>query len=328
MPHAIRIHEHGGPEVLRWQEVDVGEPGPLEVRLRQTAIGVNFIDTYHRTGLYPLPSLPHGIGQEAAGVIEAVGDNVSGLGEGDRVTYAGAGGPGSYAETRVVPADRVVKLPDGIDDETAAAMMLKGMTVEYLVRRCFPVREGQTVLWHAAAGGVGLLACQWLKHLGATVLGTVGSDEKAELARAHGCDHTIVYTREDFVSRVHEITGGAGVPVVYDSVGRATFPQSLDCLQPRGLFVGFGNASGKPDPFDMGLLAHKGSLYVTRPTLFTYNATREELLQSAQALFEVVQSGVVKVEINQHWPLANAADCHRALESRETSGSTVLTTDR
>ncbi|MFW6067065.1 MAG: quinone oxidoreductase family protein [Myxococcota bacterium] len=323
MARAIRIHEHGGPEVMRLEEVDVGAPGPGHVRLRHTAVGVNFIDTYHRTGLYPVP-LPHGLGVEAAGAVEAVGEGVTEWKEGDRVAYVGAGGPGAYADRRIVPADRLVDLPAGIDDATAAAMMLKGMTVEYLIRRCYPVRRGQTVLLHAAAGGVGLIACQWLASLGATVIGTVGSDEKAELARAHGCHHPVVYTREDFVSRVREITGGEGVPVVYDSVGRATFPQSLDCLAPRGMFVGFGNASGKPEPFDMGLLAQKGSLYLTRPTLFTYTEAREDLLESAHALFDVVRSGAVKIRVSQRWPLAEAAECHRALEGRRTTGSSIL----
>jgi NADPH2:quinone reductase len=323
MAHAIRIHAHGGPEQLRFEEVAIGEPGPGEVRVRQRAVGVNFIDTYHRTGLYPVPSLPSGLGSEAAGVIEALGEGVTDLQAGQRVAYA-TGPLGAYAERRLVPADRVVPLPDGIDEEVAAAAMLKGMTVEYLVRRTYPVRAGETVLWHAAAGGVGLIACQWLKHLGATVIGTVSSDEKAALARAHGCDHTIVYTREDFVARVREITNGARVPVVYDSVGRSTFPASLDCLRPRGMFVGFGNASGKPDPFDMGVLAQKGSLYLTRPTLMTYTASREELLASAAALFDVIRSGAVKIEVNQRFALKDAAAAHRALEGRATTGSTIL----
>src|SRR5690606_9607270 len=254
MPHAIRIHRHGGPEVLSYEEVEVGAPGPGEVLVRHRAVGINFVDTYVRSGLYPVPSLPSGIGWGAAGVVEAVGDGVDDLSVGQRVAYA-TGPLGAYAERRIVPADRLVPLPDAIADEVAAASMLKGMTVEYLVRRTYPVKAGETVLWHAAAGGVGLIACQWLKHLGATVIGTVSSDEKAELARAHGCDHTIVYTREDFVARARAITGGAGLPVVYDSVGRATFPASLDCLRPRGMFVSFGNASGKPDPFDMAVLA-------------------------------------------------------------------------
>jgi NADPH:quinone reductase len=293
--------------------------------VRHTAVGVNFIDTYHRTGLYPLPELPHALGMEAAGVVEAVGEGVTELAAGDRVAYVH--GPGAYAEARNVPAERLVPLPDPIAEETAAAMMLKGMTVEYLVRRAYPVQPGDTVLLHAAAGGVGLIACQWLRHLGATVIGTVGSEAKAELARAHGCHHPIVYTRDDFVARVRALTAGEGVPVVYDSVGRATFPASLDCLRPRGTFVGFGNASGKPGPFDMGILAQKGSLYLTRPTLFTYTRTRAELLESAGALFDVVRQGVVRVEVRQRWPLAQAAEAHRALEARATTGSTVLTVD-
>jgi NADPH:quinone reductase len=325
MTRAIRIHAHGGPEVLRFEQVPLDPPGPGEAQVRHTAVGVNFIDTYHRTGLYPLPSLPHGLGMEAAGVVEAVGEGVDGVRPGDRVAYVH--GPGAYAEARNVPADRLVELPAQIADDVAAAMMLKGMTVEYLVRRCYRVQKGDTVLLHAAAGGVGLLACQWLRHLGATVIGTVGSEAKAALARAHGCDHPVVYTREDFVARVRELTGGEGVAVVYDSVGRATFPASLDCLRPRGTFVGFGNASGKPDAFDMGLLAQKGSLYVTRPTLFTYTRTREELLESAHALFDVVGQGVVRVNVRQRWPLAETAEAHRALEGRATTGSSVLTVD-
>jgi NADPH:quinone reductase len=323
MALTMRIHEHGSPEVLRADDVSLEPPAPGHAQVRHTAVGLNFIDTYHRTGLYPVPALPHALGMEAAGVVEAVGDGVTEVGVGDRVAYVH--GPGAYAEVRNLPAERLVKLPAEVPDETAAAAMLKGMTAEFLVRRCYPVQRGDTVLLHAAAGGVGLIACQWLRHLGATVIGTVGSDAKAELARAHGCEHPIVYTREDFVARVHEITGGQGVPVVYDSVGKATFPRSLDCLRPRGTFVGFGNASGKPDPFEMGLLAQKGSLYLTRPTLFTYTRTRDELLESARALFDVIRSGAVKVEVNQRWPLARVAEAHRALEARETTGCTVLT---
>ncbi len=323
MTHAIRIHEQGGPEVLRFEEVEVEAPAPGEATVRHTAVGLNFIDTYHRTGLYSVPRLPSGIGMEAAGVVEALGEGVDNLAVGQRVAYAG--GPlGAYSERRNLPAHRLVPLPDGVSDEAAAAGMLKGMTVEYLVRRTYPVQAGDTVLWHAAAGGVGLIACQWLRHLGATVIGTVSSDEKAELARAHGCDHTILYTRESFVDRVLEITGGAKVPVVFDSVGRATFPASLDCLRPRGMFVGFGNASGKPDPFDMQVLSQKGSLYLTRPTLMTYTAEREDLLASARALFDVIEAGAVKIEVRQRFPLKDAAEAHRALESRATTGSTVL----
>ncbi len=323
MRHAIRIHETGGPEVLTGEAVEVGAPGPGEVRLEQTAVGLNFIDVYHRTGLYPLPALPTAIGMEAAGQVEQVGEGVNDLKPGDRVAYA-APPPGAYAEARIMPADRLVKLPDDISDLQAAAMMLQGMTVQYLIRRTFRVNKGDTVLFHAAAGGVGLIACQWLKHLGATVIGTVGSDEKAELARAHGCDHAINYRTENFVERVREITDGAGVPVVYDSVGKDTFEGSLDCLAPLGMFVGFGNASGPVPPFNMGVLAQKGSLFLTRPTLMTYTAKREDLVASANDLFDVVLSDAVKIEINQTYPLAETAQAHRDLEARKTTGSTVL----
>jgi NADPH:quinone reductase len=323
MTRAVRIHRTGGPEELRLDEIALGEPGPGEALVRHAAIGINYIDTYHRSGLYPLPALPHGIGVEAAGVVEAVGPGVDEVRRGQRVGYV-LSTPGSYAEARIVKAERLVPLPDGISEETAAAMLLKGMTVEFLVRRASPVRSGQTVLFHAAAGGVGLIACQWLRDLGVTVIGTVGSDAKAELARGHGCTHPIVYTREDFVTRVRELTGGAGVPVVYDSVGKATFEGSLDCLMPRGMLVGFGNASGKPPPFDIGILAQKGSLYLTRPTLFAYTATREDLLASAQALFERVKGGRIAIRIAQRWPLAEAAAAHRALENRATTGSSLL----
>ncbi len=322
MVKAIRIHETGGPAVLRWEEVSVGDPGPGEIRVRHTAVGLNYIDTYHRSGLYPLP-LPAGIGMEAAGTVEAIGPGVTELAPGDRVAYA-APPTGAYAEARLIAAAKVVKLPDGITDATAAAMMLKGMTVRYLIRRTYAVKPGDTVLFHAAAGGVGLIACQWLKHLGATVIGTVGDDAKAELAKAHGCDHAIVYTREDFVARVKEITGGAGVPVVYDSVGASTFMKSLDCLRPLGLMVIFGNASGAVPPFDIGILAAKGSLFVTRPTLVTYTAKREDLVQTAADLFEVVRSGAVKIDINQTFPLSEARAAHEALEGRRTTGSTLL----
>ena len=323
MPRAIRIHQTGGPEVMRWEGVEVGAPGPGEIRIRHEAVGLNYIDVYFRTGLYPAPSLPFSPGMEGAGVVEAVGEGVDSLVAGDRVAYA-APPVGAYAQVRLMPADKVVKVPDGIDSRQAAAMMLQGMTVEYLLRRTYPVRSGDTVLFHAAAGGVGLIACQWAKHLGATVIGTVGSDEKAELARAHGCDHPIVYTRESFTERVREITGGAGVPVVYDAVGRDTFEGSLDCLRPRGMLVSFGQSSGKIDPFDVGILSARGSLYVTRPTLMTYTASRAELESSAQALFDVVGSGAVRVTVNQTFPLGEAASAHRALESRQTTGSTVL----
>jgi NADPH2:quinone reductase len=305
---AIRIHAPGDADALRLDEVSLDRPGPRQALVRHTAIGVNFIDVYQRTGLYPLPSMPHGIGQEAAGVVEAVGEGVTEVKVGDRVGYAG-GAAGAYAEARVMPADRLIPLPDEISDETAAAILLKGMTVEYLIRRTYPVKRGETVLFHAAAGGVGTIATQWLAHLGATVIGTVGSEEKAKLARQNGAAHAIVYTKEDFVQRVREITKGEGVPVVYDSVGKSTFMKSLDCLRPRGMFVGFGNASGKPEPFDMQILSLKGSLFLTRPTLVTYTAARADLLSSARALFDVVGSGAVKVAISHRWPLGAGGGC-------------------
>ena len=323
MPHAIVLSETGGPENLRWQEVTVGEPGPAQVRLRHTAIGLNFIDVYHRTGLYPLPSLPAVIGLEAAGVVEAVGPGVSDLTVGSRVAYASPPA-GAYAEVRLMPADRLVALPDGIDDAHAAAMMLKGMTAEYLLCRTYKVKAGDTILVHAASGGVGLIVCQWAKHQGVQVIGTVGSDAKAELARAHGCDHPIVYTRENFVDRVKALTGGAGVAVVYDSVGKDTFMGSLDCLAPMGMMVSFGNASGAVPAFEPGILSAKGSLFMTRPTLMTYTAKRADLVASARALFEVVLKGAVTIEINQRYPLRDAAQAHRDLEARKTTGSTLL----
>jgi len=322
MPNAIRIHQTGGPEALKWEEIELGEPGPGQVRIRQEAAGLNFIDVYHRTGLYPQP-LPFTPGVEGAGVVEAVGPGATDLKAGDRVAY---GGPvGGYAEERLIAADRLVKLPDAISSEQAAAMMLQGMTAEMLLCRVYPVKAGETILVHAAAGGVGLILCQWAKALGATVIGTVGSDEKAELVRAHGCDHPIVYTRQDFVAEVARITGGAKVPVVYDGVGRDTFMKSLDCLSRRGMMVSFGNASGPVDPFPNLILAQKGSLYLTRPTLYDYTLDRADLEQSARALFEVVTSGRVKIEVGQRFPLEDAADAHRALEARKTSGSTILT---
>ena len=322
MPYAIRVHEAGGPEALQWEEVEVGDPGRGQIRLRQEAAGLNFIDVYHRTGLYP-QQLPFTPGVEGAGVVEAVPPDVTNLKVGDRVAY---GGPvGGYAEVRLIDADRVVKLPDGISSEQAAAMMLQGMTAEMLLRRVYPVTSGQTILVHAAAGGVGLILCQWAKALGATVIGTVGSDEKAELVRAHGCDHPIVYTRQDFVDEVGRITGGAKVPVVYDGVGRDTFMKSLDCLARRGMMVSFGNASGPVDPFPNLLLAQKGSLFLTRPTLYDYTFDCADLEQSASALFDVVTSGKVKIEVGQRFRLSDAAEAHRALEARQTSGSTVLT---
>lgn len=321
MVKAIRFHKTGGPEVMQWEDVEVGAPGPGQVRLKATAIGLNYLDTYHRTGLYPLP-LPSGIGMEGAGVITALGEGVSGFAVGDRVAYASI--LGSYAEERLAPADKLVKLPDSVSDNVAAAIMLKGMTAEYLLLRTFKVKPGDTILWHAAAGGVGLIACQWAKHLGATVIGTVGSDEKAALAKAHGCDHVINYSTENFVERVKEITGGKGVPVVYDSVGKSTWPASLDCLQPLGMMVSFGNASGPIPPVEAGLLSAKGSLFFTRPTLMTYVARREWLEASAAALFDVVGKGIVKIEINQTYALKDAVQAHIDLEARKTTGSTIL----
>ncbi|KAA5606247.1 quinone oxidoreductase [Roseospira marina] len=320
--HAIRFHETGGPEVLRYEPVEIGDPGAGQVRVRHTAIGLNFIDTYHRSGLYPMP-LPSGIGLEAAGMIEAVGEGVRGLSVGDRVAY-GTGPIGAYSEARVMAADTLVPLPETVEDQTAAAMMLQGMTVQYLIRRLFPVQPGMTVLFHAAAGGVGLIACQWLKHLGATVIGTVGSPEKAELARAHGCEHTILYRDEDFVARVQEITKGAGVPVVYDGVGKDVFDGSLDCLSRRGMMVTYGNASGPVPEISPLLLNQKGSLFLTRPKLQDYTATRTELVAAAEDLFDVVGRGIVKIGVNQTYPLAEAAQAQRDLEGRKTTGSTVL----
>lgn len=323
MVHAIRFEKSGGPEVLSWQEVEVGKPGAGQVRLRHTAVGLNYIDTYQRSGLYPMP-MPSGLGSEAAGMVEEVGPGVEGLKLGDRVAYAG--GPiGAYAEGRVMPADRLVPVPDRITDSQAAAMMLKGMTAWYLVRRTHPVKSGETILIHAAAGGVGSIVCQWAKHLGATVIGTVGDDEKAALVKKNGCDYPIVYRREDFVARVNDITAGKKLPIVYDSVGKDTFYKSLDCLAPLGLMASFGQSSGAIGPVDIGILAAKGSLFLTRPTLNTYTATREDLLTAARELFEVVESGAVKIAVNQTYPLRDAADAHRDLEGRKTTGQTVLT---
>ena len=322
MTHAIRFHTAGGPEVLAWESVEVGAPGPGEARVRHTAIGLNYIDTYHRSGSYKLP-LPSGLGQEAAGVVEAVGAGVSDLEPGQRVAY-GTGPIGAYSEARVMPVDRLVPLPEGIADRDAAAMMLKGLTVQYLFRQTKRLATGETILFHAAAGGVGLIACQWARALGVTMIGTVSSDEKAELAKAHGCTHTIVYTRENVVERVKALTGGKGVPVVYDGVGKDVFPASLDCLAPRGLWVLFGAASGPVPPLDLQLLAQKGSLYVTRPTLFSYAATRESLLAMAKEMFDLMLAGKVKAEIRQTFPLAKAADAHRALQGRQTTGATLL----
>jgi len=322
MPHAIRFYKPGGPEVLVWEEINVGQPGPGEVRLRHTAVGLNYIDVYHRMGLYPQP-LPSGLGGEGAGIVEEIGAGVTDLKPGDRVAY-GSAPLGAYAEVRLVPADRVLKLPDGIDDKTAAAMMLKGLTVQYLIRQTYRVKKGDTILLHAAAGGVGTILSQWAKHLGATVIGTVGSDEKAALALANGCAHVIVYTREDFVKRVEEITGGLKVPVVYDSVGKDTFMKSLDCCAPLGLVALFGQSSGLVAPLNLGDLAAKGSLYVTRPTLYAYAAKRENLTAMAEELFDVVKSGAVKITVNQTYALKDAARAHADLEARKTTGSTVL----
>ncbi len=322
MTKAIRIHQTGGPEVLAYEDVEVGAPGPGEALLHQTAVGLNFIDIYYRLGLYPIPSMPLTLGVEAAGTVEAVGDGVSDIQVGDRVAYAPV--LGAYAARRLVAADRLVKLPDEISAKDAAAMMLQGLTAQYLARRCYRIAAGDTVLVHAAAGGVGLILCQWAKHLGATVIGTVGSEAKAELAKRHGCDHVINYTEEDFAERVAEITGGEGLPVVYDSVGKTTFMKSLDCLRPFGLMVSFGQSSGASEPLDLKHLAAKGSLYLTRPTLMTYAAKREDLLAGAKELFEVVGSGAVTVERNQEYPLADTAKAHRDLESRKTTGSTIL----
>jgi NADPH2:quinone reductase len=322
MPHAIRINKIGKPDVLKWEEVEVGEPGPGQVKLRQEAAGLNFIDVYHRSGLYK-QTVPFTPGVEGAGVVEAVGADVANVKKGDRVAYAGP--IGGYAEERLIDAERVVKLPKDISTQQAAGMMLQGMTAQMLLRSVFPVAKGDTILVHAAAGGVGLIMCQWAAALGATVIGTVGTDEKAELARAHGCAHPIVYSKQDFVAEVKSITNGDKLPVVYDSVGRDTFLKSLDCLKLRGLMVSFGNASGPPKPIPPTLLAQKGSLYLTRPTLFHYIATREQLEQSARELFEIVASGKVKIEVQQTFALKDAAEAHRALQERKTTGSTILT---
>jgi NADPH:quinone reductase len=319
---AIRITETGGPEVMKLVGVDVPKPGPGEVRVRQTAIGLNYIDTYHRSGLYPLP-LPSGLGLEAAGVVEELGEGVTSLRKGDRIAY-GVGALGAYAEVRNMPANRITRLPAGISDETAAGMMLKGMTVRYLLRATYKVQPGETILLHAAAGGVGLILSQWAKALGVTVIGTVGSDEKVAVARAHGCDHVINYSTENTVARVKEITGGKGVPVVYDGVGQSTLLTSLDCLQPRGLLVSFGNASGPVKSLDLGLLAARGSLYVTRPTLMTYTASDADLKETAEDLVAMVESGKVKIPVNQRYALADVVQAHRDLESRKTTGTTIL----
>ncbi|MBL8425066.1 MAG: quinone oxidoreductase [Candidatus Accumulibacter phosphatis] len=322
MPFAIRMRQVGGPEVMSWEEVEVGDPAPTEARVRHAAVGLNYIDIYHRTGLYPLP-LPSGLGLEAAGVVEAVGTAVTDLRPGDRVAYAG-GPVGAYSQVRCLPAERLLKLPAAIDFRTAAAMMLQGLTSAYLLRRTCRVEAGDAVLIHAAAGGVGLIACQWAKALGATVIGTVSNDAKAALATAHGCDHVIDYTREDFARRVREITGGTGVRVVYDGVGKDTFAGSLDSLQTCGMLVSFGNASGPVPPFDPLLLSQKGSLFLTRPTLMHYTAKRADLVALGNELFDAVGAGKVRIEVNQTYPLADVASAHRDLEARKHTGSTVL----
>ncbi len=322
MVHAIRFHETGGPEVLRWEAVEVGAPGPGQVRVRHEAVGLNFIDTYHRTGLYPLP-LPSGIGLEGAGVVEAIGEGVSNVRVGDRVAYAG-GPVGAYSEARCMPAAPLLRLPDAIDFRTGAAMMLQGLTSAYLLRKTYRVQAGDAVLIHAAAGGVGLIACQWAKALGATVIGTTSSEEKAALARAHGADHIIFYNREDVAKRVREITGGEGVAVVYDGVGKDTFMGSLDSLRMRGMMVSFGNASGPVAPFDPLLLSQKGSIFITRPTLMHHTAKREELEELGGELFAMVASGKVRIEVNQTYALRDAAQAHIDLEARRTTGSTIL----
>lgn len=322
MTKAIRIHETGGPDVLRWEDVPVGKPGPFDARIRHTAIGLNFVDTYHRSGLYPVP-LPATLGSEGAGIVEEVGANVTDIKPGDRVAYGNA--PlGAYAEERLIPADRLVKIPDRITDQEAASMMLKGLTAHYLLRTTYRVSKGETVLFHAAAGGVGLIFGQWAKHLGATVIGTVGSESKAELARARGYDHVILYRATKFVDAVKKLTNNKGVPVIYDGVGKDTFMDGLDCLQPHGLMVSFGNASGAVPPFNISILSQKGSLYLTRPTLATYVAKRDELVNAANELFDVVSKGIVKITVNQTYALRDAAKAHADLQSRKNTGSTVL----
>jgi NADPH2:quinone reductase len=322
MAKAMRIHHTGGPEVMKWEEVEVGRPGTGEARVRNTAVGLNYIDVYHRAGVYPLSGLPLVLGREAAGVVEEVGAGVTAVKAGDRVGYVDP--MGSYAEARVMPVNRLVKLPEGISEKMAAAAMLKGITAQYLIRSTYRVQSGDTILVHAAAGGVGLLLCQWARHVGGIVIGTVGSEAKAELARANGCHHTIVYTKENFVERVKQISYGAGVPVVYDSVGKDTFEGSLDCLRPLGMLVSFGQASGKIPPFDVGILQAKGSLYLTRPTMVHYVAKDTDLQQRAAEVFEVILKGAVKVEVKQEYALKDAAQAHRDLEARKTIGSTVL----
>ena len=323
MSKAICIHETGGPDVLKWEDVTVGEPGTGQVKLKQQACGLNYIDVYGRTGLYPVGDFPAVIGMEAVGIVDTLGDGVDSLQEGDRVAYPMT--LGAYAEERLIDADKLIKIPDSIDDQTAAAMMLKGLTAHYLLFRTYSVKPGDTILMYAAAGGVGLILCQWARLLGATVIGCVGSEEKAELARANGCDHIILYRNENIPSRVAEITNGQGVAVAYDSIGRATFNDSLDSLRPFGVLATYGNASGPVEPFNPGILAPKGSLYVTRPTLATHISTRALLVEGAERLIDVVQSGQVKIQVNQTFALSDCANAHRALENRETTGCTVLT---
>jgi NADPH2:quinone reductase len=323
MVKAMVVHEHGGPDVMKWEDVEVGDPGPGEARVKHEAIGLNFVDVYFRTGLYTPPNgLPYIPGNEGAGVVVAVGKSVTNVKPGDRVSYNGP--PGSYCEERLIPADRLIKVPKKVDMRTAAAMTLKGFTAQYLLRQTFPVKKRHTILFHAAAGGVGLIACQWAHHIGATVIGTVGSGEKAKIARAHGCDHVINYATENFVERVAEITDGKKCDVVYDSVGRDTFPGSLDCLKPRGMWVLFGQSSGTVENFDLNMLQQKGSLFVTRPTLIHYAATRKDLEKMADDVMEVVKDGHVKIEVKQEFALKDAVEAHRALEGRRTTGATVL----
>ena len=322
MAHAIRVHEYGGPEAMKWEEVEVGAPGQGQIKIKHHAIGVNYIDTYQRSGLYKQPSMPFSMGMEASGEVTAVGAGVTEFKVGDRIAYAQP--IGSYSTERVMPADRAVKIPEGIDYKTAAAMMLQGMTVRYLIRKTYKVGPDTTLLWHAAAGGVGLIACQWAKHLGATIIATAGSDEKCKLAKAAGATHTINYKTENFVERVKAITGGKLCDVVYDSVGKDTYPMSLDCIKPLGLFVTFGNASGSIAGIDPGILGAKGSLYVTRPSLMSYVASRADLVETANELFDVVKKGIVKIAVNHTYPLKDAAQAHRDLEARKTTGSIVL----
>jgi len=322
MAHAIRVHETGGPDVMQWEEVEVGEPAAGEVKIRHHAVGLNYIDVYFRSGAYPAATSPFTPGMEGAGEILAVGEGVDDLSVGDRIAYAGA--IGSYSTERLAPADKLVKLPDSISYEQGAAMMLQGMTARYLLRKTYDVGPETTLLFHAAAGGVDLLACQWAAHLGATIIGTVGSDEKAELAKKNGCTHTINYREEDFVARVKELTNGNGVDVVYDSIGKDTFPGSLDCLRPLGLWATFGASSGPIEPFDINILNKKGSLFATRPSLFAYVSKREDLLETAQDLFDVVEQGHVNIAINQTYALKDAVQAHKDLEGRKTTGSTIL----